>query len=920
MKKITLSLGAGLAITAATFLLLNHDQDAKAVNKEQPKTDFIQENKKTHLSSSSTRQQSPVQSSQKSHLQDKKIADIYQNYRGKGISLSDANEAQKFLKEMYIPSHKDEEDFTFIQAKYGTNGSTYYNFQQTYKGLEVYGSEVSVQVSSDHKLESVIGKYSTALQIDTRAKVQGTVALQSTLNLISNADKTQQKIYQQPELVIYMDYDDQAHLAYESIVKYSDPSGDQHIDKLFIDANSAELIDSIDRIHTERDIDIYTLDGNCVSFSGGGASLPGTLARNDDSATGTVSVDNAYDFLNDGYYFYKHMFNRFSYDANDATVVATVDAKFSNNGQCSGLNAFFSPDDKQLAFGTGDSSTANFAYAADVVAHELTHAVTWKTSNLEYKNESGALNESISDIFGVAIQTWAKSGGGANGNPESFQIDNETWLLGEQLDNTRFIRYLNDPTKDDRSPDNYDDRYTGSDDNGGVHSNSGITNLSFALLVEGGTHPQNETTVEVTGIGMEKAIRIWYEAQTTTISTRTDFDNIRASLANAATSLYEECSPEYKAVQLAMDAVKMPGSWECAEPDTTAPTIASISPSNGTTNITIETTPKVTFNEPMDADTLSSSNIFLSDTGGNSVAGTLSVSGQSVTFTPQNALAYDSSYTFNVTTGVNDVAGNALQNAVQASFTTVAEPDNSDTTAPTVTSVSPADNTVDVATDSTIAMRFSEAVNADALTTAFSLKTASGESVSGSLNVEGSDASFTPANPLLPETSYTATISTALEDLSGNALESAVSWSFTTLAETTPPDGSGVSLADATLRASSQYNYSYSVENIRDGKLSSEWVSQTNYGGYYQSEWVQIDLPNTSRVQSFTITWNGYYFPQEMQLWAMINGSWQKLQEIRKYTAGETSFSINEDVESIHLAMRGGRYGSWFVIKEVKLD
>ena len=847
----------------------------------------------------------------------KLTTDLYQNFRKQDIGVADANEANKVLSELYIPSHRADESFEFNKAKYGTNGSTYYSFQQMYKGLKVYGAEIAVQVSKNQKLESIIGKYSTALSIDTTASLSGTDALESSLNNISNGDKTAQKVFKEPELIVYMDYDDAAHLAYESVVRYTDQAGMYHTNKIFTDANSGEVIDTVNRIHGERDIDIYTLNGNCTSM-GSNSSLPGQLARDNDTATGTQSVDNAYDYLNNSYHFYKHMFNRNSFDANDATITATVDAQFRNGYQCSGLNAFFSPDDAQLAFGNGDNDTKNFAGAEDIVGHELTHAVTWKTSNLEYKNESGALNESISDIFGTAIQAWSLSGGGVNGNPANIETNNETWVLGEQLENTKFNRYLNDPTKDGNSPDNYDDRYTGTQDNGGVHSNSGITNLSFALLVEGGTHPQNETDVEVTGIGMDKAIRIWYEAQTTTIGTRTDFDNIRASLANAATSLYDECSPEYRAVQQSMDAVKMPGTWECVDPDTTPPEVSSITPADGATGVAISTSMKVTFNEPMDGDTITASNITLSDSNSVNIAGTVTMNGDIATFNPTSDLAYTSTYTLNVTTNVKDVAGNNLGSAQSVSFTTVDEPDNTDTTPPTVSSVSPNDSSTDVAKDTSVSAEFSEAVDTDSLSSAFSLATQDGENVSASVSVDGTTATLTPSSELLAGTTYIATISTDAKDISGNALENAKTWSFTTIAE---QNGGSASLADATLSASSIYNMSYDVENIRDGNQATEWVSQTNYRGYFQVEWIRIDLASASDVGALSIDWNGYYFPREMNLWALVDGQQVLLGSVRKGSPGRTTFNIDRNsVTSLHLEMRGGRYGSWFVIKEVTLD
>jgi len=914
MDKRWLALGGSIILAAGAWTLIttpkaeNSSHEGLQTSFSQDKTQELAQKQQNGVNTTQTT------STQKSS-QVKLTTDLYQSFRNQNLFVSDANEANQILSQRFIPSHRTQEAFVFDEAKYGSNGSTYYTFQQTYDGLEVYGAEVAVQVSSTHQLESIIGKYSTALAINTQPSIQGDEALETTLNHISDGDPILQTVYEAPKLIIYMDYDDRAHLAYESIVKYNDTRGQQRIEKLFIDANSAELIESIDRVHTERSINVYTLDGGCV---GGGANLPGSMARSSDTAVDDRATDSAYDALNMGYYFYKNMFNRFSYDGDDAKIVATVDARFSNGGSCSGLNAFFSPDDKQLAFGTGDSSTNNFAYAVDVVGHELAHAVTWKSANLEYKNESGALNESLSDIFGSAIQTWITSGGSADANPSAFNITDNTWIVGEQLGNEKFLRYMNDPTKDDKSRDNYEDKYTQSSDNGGVHYNSGITNLSFALLVEGGKHPQNKTDVEVPGIGMDKAIRIWYEAQATTMNTRTDYDNVRASLANAAASLYEECSPEYKAVQLSMDAVKMPGTWECAEPDTTAPLISEISPSDKASGVAVDSVMRVSFNEPMDKDTLNTSNIFVTDSSDNSIEGSLSVKANTVSFTPNMALNYESEYRFSVTTGVSDLAGNNLQESVSLSFTTASKPDASDKLAPTITEITPVDGAIDVSVETEVSVSFSEEMNTSSLTQALSLVDVNDVVVSASISVSGSKITLRPKEPLQAGSSYKARVSTQAQDLAGNLLENEKSWSFITLQEDST--STEVSLQKAELSASSQYNASYGIENIRDGKSSTEWVSRTNRGGYYQAEWIQIDLAEASEVQRMQITWNGYYFPREMQLWAVVNGSWVKLQEISKYSAGETAFEINENVESLHLAMRGGRYGSWFVIKELSVD
>ena len=133
----------------------------------------------------------------------------------------------------------------------------------------------------------------------------------------------------------------------------------------------------------------------------------------------------------------------------------------------------------------------------DVVGHELSHGVTSATSNLIYQNESGALNEAFSDIMGSAIEFFYGSG---------------NWTVGEDITpNDNGIRNMANPNEDG-DPSHYDERYTGSGDNGGVHINSGIANHWFYLLVNGGQNANINyaSGAGVSGIGLAAAEKIAY--------------------------------------------------------------------------------------------------------------------------------------------------------------------------------------------------------------------------------------------------------------------------------------------------------------------------------------------------------------------------------------------------------------------------
>ena len=150
----------------------------------------------------------------------------------------------------------------------------------------------------------------------------------------------------------------------------------------------------------------------------------------------------------------------------------------------------------QMAYGDGDGTTfREFSGDLDVVGHELSHGVTEATSNLVYQNESGALNEAFSDIFGTTIEFFAGTG---------------NWTIGEDITiGSNGIRNMANPGEDG-DPSHYADRYTGTGDNGGVHTNSGIANHWYYLLVNGGQNakPSRASGTPVQGIGLAAAAQV----------------------------------------------------------------------------------------------------------------------------------------------------------------------------------------------------------------------------------------------------------------------------------------------------------------------------------------------------------------------------------------------------------------------------
>ncbi|GBC85266.1 Thermolysin [bacterium HR11] len=225
------------------------------------------------------------------------------------------------------------------------------------------------------------------------------------------------------------------------------------------------------------------------------------------------------------------------------------------------LNAFFTdeffPNLGLMVYGDGvPSYTYPFTAGFDVIAHEFTHGVTAATSNLVYFRESGALNEAFSDVMAVTAEFFFE--------PEGQGFGQADWLIGEDLfkapwpfcPGTRALRSFVDPEGGGcgYQPSHYANRYLGSEDNGGVHINSGIINHAFYLLAVGGRH--RLSGISVPAIGRDKAAAVFYVGFTQCLTPTSVFRDARYCTAQAARQLYGPS--EESAVHVAFDAVGVP--------------------------------------------------------------------------------------------------------------------------------------------------------------------------------------------------------------------------------------------------------------------------------------------------------------------------------------------------------------------------
>lgn len=269
-------------------------------------------------------------------------------------------------------------------------------------------------------------------------------------------------------------------------------------------------------------------------------TLPGRLVRGEGGrASRDVAVNEAYDGAGATYDLYHDAFERNSIDDRGLRMDATVHygAQYDN--------AFWNGN--QMVYGDGDGRLFNrFTIAIDVIGHELTHGVVQYEAGLIYQGESGALNESFADVFGSLVKQRSLN----------QTADEADWLIGAGLlapgVNGAALRSLKAPGTayddpmlgKDPQPSLYRNRYTGTQDGGGVHINSGIPNHAFYLAA-----------MEVGGFAWEKIGKIWYITLRDVLRSRANFRRAANATISVASELYGQSSNEQTAVRKAWQAV-----------------------------------------------------------------------------------------------------------------------------------------------------------------------------------------------------------------------------------------------------------------------------------------------------------------------------------------------------------------------------
>ncbi|RKH65597.1 M4 family metallopeptidase [Corallococcus llansteffanensis] len=410
-------------------------------------------------------------------------------------------------------------------------GVSHVRYAQTLNGLPVVNEELVVHVAPTGDIYAANGSARSGGQLSARPVVSAESARTAALR-----DTQGKGLAVTGTRLVYIRAEDDQRLRLAHEVTVTGETALMPLrDRVYVDAINGAIITRTPEIHTALNRKLYSANN--------GTSTPGTLKRSEgQAATGDTHVDINYDMLGYTYNCYKTLFNRDSLNNAGATLISTV--HYSTNY----VNAYW--DGTQMVYGDGDGvNSIALGKDADVTVHELTHAVTSYESNLTYSGQSGGLNEAMSDTFGAVCESWNT---GWSTGADIWKVGEDVWTPATAGD---ALRYMDDPAKDGASKD-WAANVTSSTD---VHYSSGVPNLAFALLAKGGTHPRGRSTIVVPAIGVEKAARIWYKANTDIYTAGTTFAQAKTWTVQAAVALGYDAATQ-AAVTAAWEAVGVGGT------------------------------------------------------------------------------------------------------------------------------------------------------------------------------------------------------------------------------------------------------------------------------------------------------------------------------------------------------------------------
>lgn len=516
-------------------------------------------------------------------------------------------------------------EYTFEGKKntYDESGLTHQRHQQFYKGLKIeFGTLITH--SRDGFVESINGELYDARNVNLTPTLTLQKALESAMKDIAAEkylweDKIQAEAlnYEKPqgELIIFPNVDTgEVKLAYKYDIYSIKPISRAHV---YVDAHSGEIlfknpiIKHTDRLISKVETSEFTkknedvaLEINAALVTTGSAATRYSQTRSiettfnglnyvlnentrgigkgivtyNSEGTETYTITDFFD--NDNvwtehantnkddaaldahwgaemtYDFWKNVFNRNSYDDDGAKIISHV--HYGNGYE----NAFW--NGSVMTYGDGNINGLSFnnpLTSVDVCGHEIGHAICEYTADLVYKNQSGALNEGFSDIWGTCVEVYGKTGSlnttADTASPGTLEI----WKMGEDCATNGFLRSMSYP-RSKGQPDTYlgTNWATGTGDNGGVHTNSGVLNHWFYIVTAGKSGTNNATPAfayNVTGIGMAKSAQIAYYAERDYLTPNSNYADARQATLAVTRALYCANSPEVIAVTKAWKAVNV---------------------------------------------------------------------------------------------------------------------------------------------------------------------------------------------------------------------------------------------------------------------------------------------------------------------------------------------------------------------------
>ncbi|MFI7504966.1 M4 family metallopeptidase [Streptomyces sp. NPDC049687] len=446
------------------------------------------------------------------------------------------------------------------------DGTLHTRYERTYAGLPVLGGDLVVETAKSGATEGVTKATRAAIKVASLTPAVAASKAEKQALTLAKADGAEKAATNRAPRKVIWAANGTPVLAYETVVGGLQEDGTPNELHVVTDAATGKKLYEYQGVETGTGNTMYsgtvtlgtTQSGSTYNLTDGargghktynlnrGTSGTGTLFSGSDDVWGNGAASNTETAGADAHYgaaltwdYYKNVHGRSGIRGDGVGAYSRV--HYGN----AYVNAFWQDSCFCMTYGDGSGNTHPLT-AIDVAGHEMTHGVTANTAGLNYSGESGGLNEATSDIFGTSVEFYAQN-----------SSDVGDYLIGEEIDingDGTPLRYMDKPSKDGASKDSW---YSGigSID---VHYSSGPANHFFYLLSEGsGTKTINGVTynsstadgLPVTGIGRDKAEKIWFRALTTKFTTTTNYAAARTGTLAAAGELYGTTSAEYKAVQ-----------------------------------------------------------------------------------------------------------------------------------------------------------------------------------------------------------------------------------------------------------------------------------------------------------------------------------------------------------------------------------